>query len=215
MGERVAVPRDLPRLHERVAEILGDVARRGAAAAASASRARAATPSAAHAEQLAAGYSRGRGLRHRRIIHGAGWPWSAVSCAAAVAYGAPLPLPGSSQRRHRVVTRGRGPLQIVASVDPRTTEPRMTDLRPQCDWEHGLSRRSMLNRSATGLAIVLGGSLPGCSVPAARAPSGRRPRSAASATARWSPIPPGILSLPAGFSYTIVARVGRHAARQR
>jgi len=83
-----------------------------------------------------------------------------------------------------------------------------TDLRPDPDsQEPGLSRRSMLNRSATGLGLVLSGSIPGLfGADAADAHHKRRPREAG-----YGPLitdPAGILSLPAGFSYTIVAQAG-------
>lgn len=72
---------------------------------------------------------------------------------------------------------------------------------PSCD--DGLSRRTMLARSASaGLGIALSGSIPGL---------------LGTAEARWLreagygplvPDPAGILSLPEGFSYTIVAQAG-------
>ena len=39
--------------------------------------------------------------------------------------------------------------------------PRMTTIDSRQDPESGLSRRSMLNRSAAGLGVVLTGSMPG------------------------------------------------------
>lgn len=84
----------------------------------------------------------------------------------------------------------------------------MTEPRQHCDWEHGLSRRSMLNRSATGLAIVLGGSIPGLFGAGGAGANGRRPRSRNVGYGPLVPDPAGILSLPAGFGYTIVAESG-------
>jgi secreted PhoX family phosphatase len=68
----------------------------------------------------------------------------------------------------------------------------------------GLSRRTMLTRSATGLGIALTGSLNGLFGTASAA---HGPRSAAG----YGPLvddPAGLLSLPEGFSYKIVAQSG-------
>jgi secreted PhoX family phosphatase len=86
----------------------------------------------------------------------------------------------------------------------------MTGLRhdpdPDLGRERGLSRRSMLNRSASGLAIVLSGSIPGLF--GAGAAPGRGDRAHALGYGELVPDPAGILSLPAGFTYTIVAQSG-------
>jgi uncharacterized protein len=82
---------------------------------------------------------------------------------------------------------------------------RETDVEPS-----GLSRRSVLARSATGVGIALSGSYTGL--------FGAAPASAKGAAAKASKgqvgygalvdDPAGLLSLPAGFSYTIVAQSG-------
>jgi secreted PhoX family phosphatase len=77
--------------------------------------------------------------------------------------------------------------------------------------DHGLSRRSMLSRSA-GVGIALSGTLTGLfgsgTAPAgAKDRAGRAPRGGAG----YGPLvddPAGLLALPAGFSYAIVARSG-------
>lgn len=84
----------------------------------------------------------------------------------------------------------------------------ITDLRQDPDSEPGLSRRSMLNRSATGLGIVLSGAVPGLfgASPADADGRGSRPPEVG-----YGPLvadPAGILSLPADFAYTIVAESG-------
>jgi uncharacterized protein len=81
-----------------------------------------------------------------------------------------------------------------------------TDLRrnPEREPERGLSRRSMLNRSATELGIALSGSVPGLF--GARAAHARGHREVG-----YGPLvadPARVLSLPAGFTYTVVARSG-------
>ncbi|MGH2839647.1 MAG: alkaline phosphatase PhoX, partial [Solirubrobacteraceae bacterium] len=79
-----------------------------------------------------------------------------------------------------------------------------SDLRQDPESDPGLSRRSMLTRSATGLGIVLSGSIPGLfgASAAAAQPAG---------DVGYGPLitdPAGILSLPEGFTYKIVARSG-------
>lgn len=81
-----------------------------------------------------------------------------------------------------------------------------TDLRPDPDSEPGLSRRSMLNRSAAGLGLALSGSIPGLLGAQDAGARGRRRRKTG-----YGPLiedPAGILSLPAGFTYTIIAQSG-------
>jgi secreted PhoX family phosphatase len=85
-----------------------------------------------------------------------------------------------------------------------TTDQR-TD--PDRDHEPGLSRRAMLNRSATGLGIVLSGSIPGL-FGAGAAGAHRGPPSHQVGYGELVPDPAGILSLPAGFTYTLVAQSG-------
>ncbi|HEX8159067.1 MAG TPA: alkaline phosphatase PhoX [Solirubrobacteraceae bacterium] len=75
--------------------------------------------------------------------------------------------------------------------------------------EPGLSRRSLLHRSVTALGITLGGSLPGLfgSNAAADDDMAAHPPEEIG----YGPLvsdPAGILSLPAGFTYTIVAKSG-------
>ncbi|MEA2183888.1 MAG: uncharacterized protein QOF69_3073 [Solirubrobacteraceae bacterium] len=83
-----------------------------------------------------------------------------------------------------------------------------TDMRQHPEAEPGLSRRSMLNRTASGLGIALSGSIPGL--------FGADPADAGGVTSPLRevgygplvPDPAGILSLPAGFTYTLVAESG-------
>ena len=79
-----------------------------------------------------------------------------------------------------------------------------SDLSPDPLSEGGVSRRSLLTRSASaGVGIVLAGSVPGLFGGAALAKHGDE--------VGYGPLvpdPAGILSLPAGFSYTIVAQSG-------
>ena len=67
MGERVTVPRDLPGLHERVAEVLRDVAAH-VQRQRPVHREREHDPEQRHAEQLTAGQPRARGLGHACMI---------------------------------------------------------------------------------------------------------------------------------------------------
>jgi secreted PhoX family phosphatase len=80
----------------------------------------------------------------------------------------------------------------------------MSELCPDAGFDRAVSRRALLTRSATaGLGIVLTGGLPGL-FETAQARGGRR-------DAGYGPLlpdPAGILSLPAGFGYTIVAQAG-------
>lgn len=84
-----------------------------------------------------------------------------------------------------------------------------TDLRQDPDSdEPGLSRRSLLNRSATGLGIVLSGSVPGLFGAGAAEAHGGHGHGCKIGYGPLVPDPAGILSLPAGFSYTLVAQSG-------
>lgn len=82
-----------------------------------------------------------------------------------------------------------------------------TDLRPDFDAEPetGLSRRKLLSRSAaSGLGIVISGSIPSLF-------AGGAADALAASPAGYGPLitdPAGILSLPEGFSYAIVAQSG-------
>jgi uncharacterized protein len=90
-----------------------------------------------------------------------------------------------------------------------------TDMRQHPEAEPGLSRRSMLNRTATGLGIALSGSIPGL-FGADTAGAGSMdgpPREVGYGL--LVPDPAGILSLPAGVYVHDRRRVGRDAARQR
>jgi secreted PhoX family phosphatase len=82
------------------------------------------------------------------------------------------------------------------------------ELRPAPDEEPGISRRWMLSRSAGGLGIMLSGSIPGLfgASPADAHHRRRRPHEIG-----YGPLvedPAGLLALPAGFSYTLVAQSG-------
>jgi secreted PhoX family phosphatase len=97
---------------------------------------------------------------------------------------------------------------------PLTTSPDLHD-HEEMDAEGGLSRRSVLTRSAAGLGIALSGSLNGLF--GAETALARGHDAAGSPTgnsgdpAGFGPLvddPAGLLSLPAGFSYTIVAQSG-------
>src|ERR671925_465050 len=79
------------------------------------------------------------------------------------------------------------------------------DLRHDPEPARGLSRRSMLTRSATGLGLALTGSLDGLFG------AGAAPALATSEEVGYGPLvdaPAGLLSLPEGFSYSIVAQSG-------
>ena len=68
--------------------------------------------------------------------------------------------------------------------------------------ERGISRRSVLSRGAAGLGIALTGSLNGLFGTTASAHGAAR-------AAGYGPLiadPKGLLALPEGFSYTIVAK---------
>src|SRR4051794_29025311 len=84
-----------------------------------------------------------------------------------------------------------------------------TDLRhdgPDPEPAAGVSRRALLSRSATGgLGLVLSGSLPGLfGSGVAEARHGKD----GPGYGPLVPDPAGILSLPEGFTYTIVAQSG-------
>jgi uncharacterized protein len=84
-----------------------------------------------------------------------------------------------------------------------------TPSRRESDLETpaGLSRRSMLGRSAAGVGIAVTGSFSGMFGAEAVAHGGRHPRPPAG----YGPLiddPAGLLSLPEGFEYTIVAQTG-------
>jgi secreted PhoX family phosphatase len=93
-------------------------------------------------------------------------------------------------------------------------EPRMST-SPHVDVSRepqGLSRRSVLTRSAAGAGIALSGSFTGL-FGAGASPAGAQERAgkASQGEAGYGPLvddPAGLLSLPAGFSYTIVAQSG-------
>ncbi len=76
----------------------------------------------------------------------------------------------------------------------------------------GLSRRTVLSRSAAGAGIALSGSLTGL-FGSGTAPAGAQDRAgrAPKGKAGYGPLiddPAGLLALPAGFSYTVVAESG-------
>jgi secreted PhoX family phosphatase len=86
-----------------------------------------------------------------------------------------------------------------------------SDVRPEStsDAHPGLSRRSMLSRSATGVGIVLSGSFGGL-FGAGGSPATASGRGKPGAVG-YGPLiedPNGLLSLPEGFSYKIVAQCG-------
>ena len=86
-----------------------------------------------------------------------------------------------------------------------------TDLPAVAEPRSAVSRRSLLNRSAaSSLGLVLAGSVEGLfgTSPAAADPGTGRGRPGATGYGPLVPDPAGILSLPAGFSYTIVAHSG-------
>jgi len=85
-----------------------------------------------------------------------------------------------------------------------------TDLRQDPDPESGLSRRSLLHRSASGLGIVLSGSIPGLfGASATQAQNAARGHGARPlGYGELVPDPAGVLSLPPGFEYRIVAQSG-------
>jgi secreted PhoX family phosphatase len=78
-----------------------------------------------------------------------------------------------------------------------------SDLRPDPQSDGGVSRRTLLTRSASaGVGIVLSGSIPGLFGTALAAPGG------GVGYGPLVPDPAGLLSLPEGFSYTLVAQSG-------
>jgi secreted PhoX family phosphatase len=78
-----------------------------------------------------------------------------------------------------------------------------SDLRPDPQPDRGVSRRSLLTRSASaGVGIVLSGSIPGLFGTA------QAKRGGAVGYGPLIPDPAGVLSLPQGFSYRIVAKSG-------
>ena len=83
-----------------------------------------------------------------------------------------------------------------------------SELRPDPESSEGISRRAVLTRSATGVGIVLTGNLSGLFGVAEAGANGSHgwPRHVG-----YGPLvddPAGILSLPKGFSYKIVAQSG-------
>jgi secreted PhoX family phosphatase len=83
-------------------------------------------------------------------------------------------------------------------------------ISPDARRAGGLSRRSMLARSATGLGLALFGSLEGL-FGTGDTPARATHRSGGRGRAGYGALvddPAGLLSLPAGFSYTLVARSG-------
>ena len=91
-----------------------------------------------------------------------------------------------------------------------STSPHVDSSRE--DAPRGLSRRSVLGRSAAGAGIALSGSFTGLFGRAPRrrvrttAPAGRR--RATRVTDPWSTTRPDCSALPAGFGYTVVAQSG-------
>ena len=79
---------------------------------------------------------------------------------------------------------------------------------PDTDGTNGLSRRSVIERSAAGVGIALTGSFSGLFGSEAVAHRGRHPRPPAPGYGPLVDDPAGLLSLPEGFSYTIVAHSG-------
>ncbi len=91
-----------------------------------------------------------------------------------------------------------------------STSPQIDSSR--AETPQGLSRRSMLSRSAAGAGIALSGSFTGL-FGAGTAPAGAEGRvgKAPLGEAGYGPLvadPGGLLALPAGFSYTVVAQSG-------
>jgi uncharacterized protein len=87
-----------------------------------------------------------------------------------------------------------------------TTDPR----QDPGDREPGLSRRSLLNRSASGLGIALAGSIPGlfgADAPQTHDGHGRS-KSRPVGYGELVADPAGVLSLPVGFTYSVVAQSG-------
>jgi uncharacterized protein len=95
-----------------------------------------------------------------------------------------------------------------------STHGEVRDTDAEADGSSGLSRRSVLTRSATGVGIALSGSFTGLfgagAVPAGAAHNagkGKPPKGRVG----YGPLvddPAGLLSLPAGFTYTVVAESG-------
>lgn len=86
----------------------------------------------------------------------------------------------------------------------------LPDARPDIDPDTAVSRRSLLSRTATsGLGIALVGSIDGLFGATASAdPGNGRGKPGAAGYGPLVPDPRGILSLPAGFTYTIIAKSG-------
>jgi secreted PhoX family phosphatase len=78
------------------------------------------------------------------------------------------------------------------------------------DEPSGLSRRSVLARSATGVGIALSGSYAGLFGAAPASAKGAAVQAPTGEVGYGALVddPAGLLSLPAGFSYTIVAQSG-------
>jgi uncharacterized protein len=81
-------------------------------------------------------------------------------------------------------------------------------LQPDPDEQRGLSRRSVLERSAAGVGIALSGSFSGLFGSEALAHRGPHPRPTVPGYGPLVDDPAGLLSLPEGFSYTVVAQSG-------
>src|SRR5262245_25509427 len=75
------------------------------------------------------------------------------------------------------------------------------------EHQDGLSRRAMLSRSATGVGIVLSGSVGGLFGASPAGATGRG-KPGPAGYGPLVPDPNGLLSLPEGFSYKIVAQSG-------
>jgi uncharacterized protein len=82
-------------------------------------------------------------------------------------------------------------------------------IAPAAEPQDGLSRRAMLSRSATGVGIVLSGSVAGL-FGAGASPAGAvgRGKPGCAGYGPLVPDPNGLLSLPEGFSYKVVAQSG-------
>jgi uncharacterized protein len=86
----------------------------------------------------------------------------------------------------------------------------LPDPRPELDPATGVSRRSLLTRSAaSGLGLAFAGSIDGLFGTSAVAdPGSGRGKPGSAGYGPLTPDPDGILSLPAGFTYTLVAQSG-------
>src|SRR4051794_5223395 len=91
-----------------------------------------------------------------------------------------------------------------------TSHPRRDADRPRDTDTPGISRRSVLTRSAAGVGIALAGDFGGL-FGAGAAPAGAAAPAAQPGAVGYGPLvddPAGLLSLPAGFRYSVIARPG-------